>query len=194
MVRTNPDAVRRRLVAAGAPEQHQLHAAVHHRHGRQVGPAGRAGRAAAARPRCPPSRSSLMPRCTSKSTKPPTRVTDRYLISSICGTSIGAVPPRHETRRERHVVVLQRVGMIAHDRHAVDQIERRALRTTWLRPQPFPAATSRIRSSSSGRHGRLTVTLAPVLHEELGRPVVGLLGAVAQRRAPTWPRARLCGT
>lgn len=30
---------------------------------------------------------SLMPRCTSKSAKPPSRVADRYLMTSSCGTS-----------------------------------------------------------------------------------------------------------
>jgi hypothetical protein len=36
----------------------------------------------------------------------------------------GAVLPRHKARRQGHIVELQRIGVIGHDRHAVNQVER----------------------------------------------------------------------
>ena len=95
-----------------------------------------------------------------------------------------AVLPRDESRRQRHVVELQRIGVISHDRHAVDQCRTAGLRTTWLTTP-----------TGSGWHfddqilvgdgaERLALALGAVLHEELHHPLVGLLVAIAQRQLP----------
>ena len=117
-----PGAVGCRRSPAHLAEEHQLHAAIHDRHRRDDGEPVEIGQAL-----------ELLAQGVHVAVR---HAKMHVEVREAADTRRRAVPdeehlrhvdravlPRDEARRQRHVVELQRIGMVAHDRDAVDHVE-----------------------------------------------------------------------